>query len=143
MDDTHYYGATYDLALDRAAVDSEVAEVSEQLLRAVLALDELEEVGRVVDELMFGDEYETSIGKANTHGSPGLATNEDIVRQQTEQEGDVGLQMGTHKFRFVHRQIKLLTFTPRIRNSTRARSIFLLATSYVMPLTVHLTRRLS
>ena len=79
------------MALDRATVDSKVAEVSEQLLRAVLALDELEEVGRVVDELMFGDEYETSIGKANTHGSPGLATNEDIVRQQTEQEGDVGL----------------------------------------------------
>ena len=79
------------MALDRAAVDGEVAEVSEQLLRAVLALDELEEVGRVVDELLFGDEYETSIGKANTHGSPGLATNEDIVRQQTEQEGDVGL----------------------------------------------------
>ena len=45
MEYTRCYEATYDLALDRAAVNGEVAEVSEQLLRAVLALYELEKVG--------------------------------------------------------------------------------------------------
>ena len=55
MENTHCYEATYDLALDRAAVDGKVAEVSEQLLRAVLALNELEKVGRVVDKLLNRD----------------------------------------------------------------------------------------
>ena len=41
----------YHLTLDRAAVDCDVAKVSEELLRAVLTLHQLEQVGRVVDEL--------------------------------------------------------------------------------------------
>ena len=45
--------STYSLALDGGAVDSNVPEVSEQLLRTVLALDELEELGRVIDELCY------------------------------------------------------------------------------------------
>ena len=41
----------YLLTFDRAAVDGEVTEVGEELLGTVLALDELEELGGVVDEL--------------------------------------------------------------------------------------------
>lgn len=37
-----------------------------------------------------------------TYRGPGLATNEHVMSQQTEQEWDVSLRMGTHKFRFVH-----------------------------------------
>ena len=39
------------LALDRGAVDGEVSEVSEELLSTVLALNELEPLGSIVDEL--------------------------------------------------------------------------------------------
>lgn len=39
------------LPCDRGAVHGEVAEVGKQLLRAVLALDEPEELGGIVDEL--------------------------------------------------------------------------------------------
>ena len=51
MEYTRCYEATYDLALDRAAVNGEVAEVSEQLLCTVLALNELEKLRRIIDEL--------------------------------------------------------------------------------------------
>lgn len=62
------------LTLDRGAVHGEVAEVGEKLLGAVLRRDELEQLGRVVDE-----------------GRPGLALDERRVRQHTEQERNVGL----------------------------------------------------
>lgn len=39
------------MAFDSAAIDSDVAKVRKQLLRAILALDELEQVRGVVDEL--------------------------------------------------------------------------------------------
>ena len=43
------------LTSNGTAVDGEITEVSEQLLRAVLALYELEKVGRVVDKLLNRD----------------------------------------------------------------------------------------
>ena len=39
------------LTFDGAAVDSEVSEVGEQFLCTVLALDELEKLGSIIDEL--------------------------------------------------------------------------------------------
>jgi hypothetical protein len=62
------------LTLDRAAVDGDITEVREDLLGTVLALNEAEEVRRVVDE-----------------SCPGLAADEDVVGEQAEEEGDVGL----------------------------------------------------
>ena len=55
MDYTRCYEATYDLALDRAAVNGEVAEVSKQFLRTVLALNKPEEFRCVVDELRISN----------------------------------------------------------------------------------------
>jgi len=39
------------LSFDRTAVDSEVSQVSQELLGTVLALHQLEEVWRVINEL--------------------------------------------------------------------------------------------
>lgn len=62
------------LALDGRAVDDKVAKVSKELLGTVLRLDELEELGCVVNE-----------------GGPGLARLEHWVGEETDNEGDVGL----------------------------------------------------
>lgn len=43
--------SSYNLTLDGASIDGKVSKISEELLSAVLALDELEEVGGIVDEL--------------------------------------------------------------------------------------------
>ena len=45
------------LTLDRRAIDGQVSEVSEQLLRTVLALDQLEKLGGVIDELQYVCEH--------------------------------------------------------------------------------------
>lgn len=42
---------TYDLAFDRTPVDGEVSEVGQKFLCTVLALNELEEVWRIINEL--------------------------------------------------------------------------------------------
>jgi hypothetical protein len=52
-----FKGANYHLALDGAAVHSEIAQVAEKLLGTVLSLDELEEFGCVVDELKEAREF--------------------------------------------------------------------------------------
>lgn len=62
------------LALDAAAVDGNVTEVGQQLLGTVLAANEGEELGGVVDE-----------------GGPAAAADKGWVRQQRSQEGNVGL----------------------------------------------------
>ena len=62
------------LTLDRTAVDGKVAKIREELLCTVLGLDKLEQVRSVINE-----------------SRPGLATDEDIVGEETEQEGDIGL----------------------------------------------------
>ena len=41
----------YNLALDAAPVDRKVSKIRQKLLRSVLALNEFEEVWRIVDEL--------------------------------------------------------------------------------------------
>ena len=61
------------LTLDRTAVDGEVAEIREELLCTVLGLDKLEQIWGVINE-----------------SRPGLATDEDVVGEETEQEWDVG-----------------------------------------------------
>jgi len=43
--------STYDLSLNGASVDGKVSEVRKEFLGTVLALDELEQVGSVIDEL--------------------------------------------------------------------------------------------
>ena len=62
------------LTLDRTAVDGKVAKICEELLCTVLGLDKLEQIWSIIDE-----------------SRPGLATDEDIVGEKTEQEGDIGL----------------------------------------------------
>ena len=69
------------LALDAAAVDRDVAEVVQQLLRAVLTRGEVEEARGVVDE-----------------GGPAVALEEDRVREQRAQESDVGLDAADAEF---------------------------------------------
>ena len=61
------------LTLDRTAVDGKVAKIRKELLCAVLGLDKLEQIRSIVNE-----------------SRPGLATDEDIVGKETEQEGDIG-----------------------------------------------------
>lgn len=63
-----------DLALDAAAVDGNVAKVSQQLLGTVLAANEVEELRSVVDE-----------------GGPAVSIDESGVGEKGSQEGDVGL----------------------------------------------------
>ena len=63
-----------DLTLDLTAVDSEVAEVRKQLLSTVLRTDKVEKRWRVVDE-----------------SCPTLTFNEGRVREELDQEGNVGL----------------------------------------------------
>jgi hypothetical protein len=53
-DDVGFEARLAGLTLDGAAVDGQIAEVGKELLRAVLALDELEEVGGIIDELQSG-----------------------------------------------------------------------------------------
>jgi len=62
------------LTLDRRTVNGEVSEVGEELLGAVLRLDEVEELGGVVDERR-----------------PGVAFDIGGVGEDAEEEGDVGL----------------------------------------------------
>jgi hypothetical protein len=61
------------LTLDRTAVDGKVAKIREELLGTVLGLNKLEQIRCIINE-----------------SRPGLATDEDIVGEETEQEGDVG-----------------------------------------------------
>ena len=77
-----------DLSLDRRAIDCKVSQVGKKLLGTVLALNELEEVLGVVDELM-SIRVNCSIVQFVLRGSltdrsPGLPTNEDVVSQETE-----------------------------------------------------------
>jgi hypothetical protein len=71
--DTLELGLT-DLALDLAAVDSEITKICEELLSTVLGADQVKESGSVVDE-----------------GCPALSVNEGGVCEELDQEGDVGL----------------------------------------------------
>lgn len=63
-----------DLALDAATVDGNISKVSEKLLGTVLAADEVEQRGGIIDE-----------------GGPAVTVNEDGVSEESSQEGDVGL----------------------------------------------------
>jgi hypothetical protein len=62
------------LALDLAAVDSEISKVGKELLRTVLAADQLEQLRSVVDE-----------------SGPAVALDEGRVGEQGSKEGNVGL----------------------------------------------------
>lgn len=76
--------------------------------------------------------------------SPCLAADKDVMGEETEEERNVGLRNQVNIRLFdIHIHICIRTLTPRIRNSTRARSIFRRATSYVVPVTVHFTSKLS
>ena len=45
-----------------------------------------------------GQLYELKVLQDHQHRCPSLASDEDIVRQQTEQEGDVGLEYDQEDF---------------------------------------------
>lgn len=62
-----------------------------------------------------------------TYSGPCLTANEDVVSEKTEQEGNVCLSAVSDAF--PHEDYGAITLTPRIRNSTKARNIFLRATS--------------
>lgn len=114
-----------DLSLDRRSVDDEVSEVGEDLLGSVLTRDEVEKGGSVVDELRSGRSVDvlglsSQIARLTVvHVSP--ATNVSCERTR-KRKG-------------------MLVLTPRILNSTSARSILRRAISKVAPWVVHLTRR--
>ena len=70
------------LTFDRGTVDGKVSEVAEELLGAVLALNELEQLRCVINELRHNRLSTTAVNIeqcTSTYSSPGLATNEDIV----------------------------------------------------------------
>jgi hypothetical protein len=102
------------LPLDGRSVDGQVPKVGQELLSSVLTGDEFEQVGSVVDER-----------------GPSLSALENGVGQETDQEGDVGLcrQIRGSQFQLFCPTTVSQTLTPRIRNSTNARRVFLLATS--------------
>lgn len=62
------------LTHDGRAVDAEVAQVRKEFLRTVLRLDKLEELGSVIDKR-----------------GPGFARLKHLVREETDKEGNVGL----------------------------------------------------
>ncbi len=82
-----------DLSLDGGAVDCKISKVGKELLGTVLALDELEEILGVVDELASTNVSCTTSSRRFflTYRGPGLPTNEDVVSQETEQEWNVRL----------------------------------------------------
>jgi len=69
------------LTLDLAAIDNKIAEVCQQLLSTVLAADEGEECGSIVDE-----------------GRPAAAVDEGWVSEERSQEGDVRLDTTDTEF---------------------------------------------
>lgn len=62
-----------------------------------------------------------------TDRGPCLSTDEDVVGQKTEQERNIGLENVSWNIPETNNASS--TLTPRIRNSTNARNIFLRATS--------------
>lgn len=74
LDDVALELGLADLTLDAATVDGNVTEVKQQLLGTVLAADEIEQLGGVIDE-----------------GCPAGSINEGGVRQEGCKEGNVGL----------------------------------------------------
>lgn len=87
------------LSLDRRSVDDEVSKVGEDLLSSVLTRDEVEEGGGVVDELR-GECQSTLLDECSnrsTHSGPRLSSDKRVVRENTEKEGDVGLDSSDPK----------------------------------------------
>ena len=71
---TDYNTLTYRLSFDRASVDSKVSQVSQELLGTVLAANEREELGSVIDEC-----------------GPAVTINEGLVSEQRGEERNVAL----------------------------------------------------
>jgi len=119
---------THLLALDGAAIDGQVSKVSKEFLGTVLALDEFEEVRCIVNELENSSDYL----EINLRGEiltvvqvfPPIKTS--WVKRRNKK--GIFVCQSELKFHFWKLRIKL-TLTPRIRNSTRARSILRRATS--------------
>ena len=118
------------LSFDGTAIDGKISEVSEEFLGPVLTLDKFEKLGGIVDKLLTANvnKYEIREKGGVTYCCPGLSADEDVMGEQSEKEGNIGLQ---NKLVLCGITIilRFRTFTPRIRNSTRARSIFRRATS--------------
>lgn len=70
-----------DLALDAAAVDGDVTEISKKLLSTVLAANEVEERRGIIDE-----------------GSPAVALDESRVSEKRSQERNIGLDAANAEF---------------------------------------------
>lgn len=70
-----------DLALDGASVDSNVTEVSKELLGSVLAAEEVKQLGGIVDER-----------------GPAVALNKGRVGEETRKERNVGLETANAEF---------------------------------------------
>ena len=81
------------LSFNRRSVDDEVSEVGEDLLSSILRSDELEEGRSIVDELSTASSVRCEIDERNgaTHSSPSSTRDEDLVREYSEQEGNIGL----------------------------------------------------
>lgn len=82
------------LSFDGTSIHGYISQVSQQLLGAVLSLNELEKLWRVIYELEWSSDV-TPIGFQEdiAHCCPGLSSNENVVSEKAEQEGNVGLWM--------------------------------------------------
>jgi hypothetical protein len=104
------------LSLDARAVDDEVSEVGEDLLSSVLTRDEVEERRSVVDEL----------GRRRSASSSRPSTLAQLTVVQVSPATNVSWER-------TRKRKGMLVLTPRILNSTRARSILRRAISKVAP----------
>jgi len=82
------------LPLDRASVNSQISEIRKQLLSAIQTLDELEQIGRIVDELdslLMSAVIFLGGTSTTTYGGPCLPSNKHIMGEKPKQERDVRL----------------------------------------------------
>ena len=82
------------LSFDGTAIDGKISEVSEEFLGPVLTLDKFEKLGGIVDKLLTGNvnKYEIREKGGVTYCCPGLSADEDVMGEQSEKEGNIGLQ---------------------------------------------------
>ena len=82
------------MSFDGTSIHGNISQVGQQLLRAVLGLNELEKLWRVINELeqiekmsLFG------FKEVMAHCGPGLSFDKNVVSKKAEQEWDVCLQI--------------------------------------------------
>lgn len=105
-DDTALELGLADLALDLGSIDSEIAEIRQQLLSAILAANQRKELRTIAPK---------SANMKKSHVSETYVSSMKVVQQ-----------VPSIKVGWVRREVRkgMLVLIPRILNSTKARSIF-------------------